>query len=252
MKKRLDILVVERGLAPTTQKAQAHILAGEVLVDGKVRTKAGESYPENALVDLRLLAPKYVSRGGHKLEAALQAFRIDPTGKVALDIGASTGGFTDCLLQHGAARVIAVDVGHSLLHERLRGDPRVEIRDRTNARTLAPDFLAAPADLIVIDVSFIALGRVLGPLRPLLAPGGALLALIKPQFEAPPAEVPRGGVIRDAAVHERVLAKVRDDVCACGFRMLGLIPSPITGADGNQEFLAHLVDETASLPQDAN
>lgn len=248
-KMRLDLLVVERGLAESREKAQALILAARILVNGAPAPKAGMAVDVTSEITLAGPPMRYVSRGGLKLEAALEAFGVNPAGVTALDIGASTGGFTDCLLQHGAARVVAVDVGRAQLHERLRADPRVELHERINARALPTDFLPVPAGLIVIDVSFISLEKILPALRPLLEPReGRLIALIKPQFEAGRREVPRGGVIRDPAVHERVLEKVRGDFSRCGFELLRVIACPITGADGNQEFLglARLGAETAS------
>jgi len=237
-KERLDTLVVSRGLAETRQKAQALIMAGQVLVDGRPVAKSGTRIDAEADIVLAGRPHPYVGRGGLKLEAALQEFSIDPAGKLALDIGSSTGGFTDCLLQHGARRVVAVDVGRNQLHERLRGDPRVELHEQTNARHLPPDFLPEPADVVTIDLSFISLEKILDVLRPLLAPDGVVIALIKPQFEAGPKDVPRGGVIRDPDVHERVLASVRADFERHGFRIERITPSPVLGADGNREFLA--------------
>ncbi len=236
-KERLDVLVVERGLAESRQRAQALILAGQVLVNGQPATKAGARIER--LAELTLAEPDipYVGRGGLKLEAALDAFGIDAVGKFALDVGSSTGGFTDCLLQRGARKVVAVDVGRHQMHEKLRGDPRVELHEKTNARNLPSDFLPEPADLITVDLSFISLEKVLGALRPLLAPGGSMIALVKPQFEAGPRDVPNGGVIRDPTVHERVLEKVEADFRHHGFQVRQTIRSPVRGADGNQEFL---------------
>lgn len=237
-KSRLDVLLVERGLAESRERAQALILAGRVRVEGMASVKAGHRIARDAVIHVEEPALRYVGRGGLKLEAALREFGIDPTDAVALDIGSSTGGFTDCLLQHGARRVIAVDVGRGQLHERLRADHRVELHEGVNARYLPPDFLPAPTDLIVMDLSFISLGKVLPCLYPLLADSGRLIALIKPQFEAGPTEVPRGGVIRDPEVHRRVLEKTAADFTRAGFERLRVIPSPITGTDGNREFLA--------------
>lgn len=237
-KQRLDILLVERGLAETRQRAQALIMAAQVLVDGQPQTKSGMKIDTSA--DIALAGPpiRYVGRGGLKLEAALREFGVDPSGHLALDVGSSTGGFTDCLLQQGARRVVAVDVGRHQMHERLRDDPRVELHEQTNARALPPDFLPEPAAVITIDLSFISLEKVLDALRPLLAPDGVLIALVKPQFEAGPRDVPKGGVIRDASIHDRVLEKVRDDFARHGYSIDRVIPSPIHGADGNREFLA--------------
>jgi 23S rRNA (cytidine1920-2'-O)/16S rRNA (cytidine1409-2'-O)-methyltransferase len=236
-KERLDVLVLERGLAESRQRAQALILAGQVLVNGQPATKAGIRIERSAELTLAEPDIPYVSRGGLKLEAALDAFGIDPAGKLALDVGSSTGGFTDCLLQRGARKVVAVDVGRHQMHEKLRGDPRVELHEKTNARNLPPDFLPEPADLISVDLSFISIEKVLGALRPLLASGGSVIALVKPQFEAGPKEVPKGGVIRDPAVHQRVLEKVAADFERNGFQVRQTIPSPVRGGDGNREFL---------------
>jgi len=252
-KERLDVLVAARGLAESRAKAQALILAGRILVNGRAETKAGTRFPADAAIARAGDPIPVLSRGGLKLDAALREFGVDAAGKTALDVGSSTGGFTDCLLQRGAARVVAVDVGRGQLHERLRADPRVELHERTNARHLAPDFLKRPADLIVMDLSFISLGKVLGALRPLLAPEGCLIALIKPQFEAGPRDVPRGGVVRDPEVHRAVLEKVARDFEAAGFRLERTMESPIHGADGNREFLglARLLARPAETSADA-
>jgi 23S rRNA (cytidine1920-2'-O)/16S rRNA (cytidine1409-2'-O)-methyltransferase len=242
---RLDQCLVERGLCATRTKAQAAILAGQVRVNGQPAGKPGDATPPDAL--LEVVAPeRFVSRGGHKLEHALNHFQLTVTGARALDLGASTGGFTDCLLQHGAASVHAVDVGHGQLAWKLRQDPRVTVFERTNARELAPahfDSGALPFDLVVADCSFISLRRILPPVPALLRPHGHVVALVKPQFEAGKAEADRGaGVISDPAVHARVLRELQSFVenHLPGLSWIGDIPSPLLGPAGNREFLALL------------
>ncbi|MCW5876611.1 MAG: TlyA family RNA methyltransferase [Anaerolineales bacterium] len=234
-KQRADELLVARGLAESRSQAQRLVMAGQVRADGQVVAK-----PSSLLAaDSQLVVdqgPKYVSRGGEKLEAALQHFGLDPQGAVCADVGASTGGFSDCLLQAGAARVYAIDVGKGQLHWRLRLDPRVIVMEATNARTLSR--LAEEVNLVVVDVSFISLKVILPVVRGWLAPKGQLVALVKPQFEAGRQEVSRGkGVIRDAAIHRRVVAEVLEAASQQGYRSLGLMRSPILGPKGNQEFL---------------
>ena len=242
---RLDQLLVERGLCPTRSKAQAAVLAGQVLVNGQPAGKPGDTLKPDARIELA--APeRFVSRGGHKLEHALLHFAVPVQGTRALDLGASTGGFTDCLLQHGAASVHAVDVGHGQLAWKLRQDPRVIVLERTNARELTPAHFApgaTPFDLVVVDCSFISLRRILPPVPALLRPGGQVLALVKPQFEAGKAEADRGaGVISDPAVHARVLAELETFVHVelPTLRWLGHTESPLLGPAGNREFLAHI------------
>jgi 23S rRNA (cytidine1920-2'-O)/16S rRNA (cytidine1409-2'-O)-methyltransferase len=238
-KQRLDLLLVERGLVESREQARRLIMAGEVLVDEQVSDKPGRAVPLDAVVRLRQPLP-YVSRGGQKLAAALAAFDLDVTGLVAVDVGASTGGFTDCLLQHGAARVYAVDVGYGQLAWKLRSDPRVVPLERTNIRYLEslPD--GALADLAVIDASFISLALVLPPTLRLLVPNGQVVALIKPQFEAGKDDVGKGGVVRDERVHRRVLEETVALATGLGVGVAGLIPSPLLGPAGNVEFLIHL------------
>ena len=236
---RLDQALVERTLCDSREKAKRLILAGVVRVNGHPAKKASDSVkPADAItVD----APeKFVSRGGHKLEHALAHFQLNVAGLTAIDIGASTGGFTDCLLQRGAAKVFAVDVGQGQLAWKLRSDPRVVVMEKTNARFLKPEHFPAPADLIVADCSFISLTKILPPAVSLLKPDGKIVALIKPQFEAGKAEVDKGrGVITDAAIHERVLAELRDFVSAqAGLCWRGVVESPLLGPAGNKEFLA--------------
>ena len=237
MKTRLDLLLVSRGLAPTREKAQAMILSGRVEVEGRRVEKAGSPVDSGATVQVLGPPHPYVSRGGVKLAAALDAFGLRPEGLVCLDVGASTGGFTDCLLQRGARRVYAVDVGHGQLDARLRGDPRVTVRERVNARRLSLADVPEPVALAAMDLSFISARLVLGSVAPLLAPGGAVVVLVKPQFEAGRREVPRGGVVRSAAIQRRVVAEVERFGADLGLTPLGAIPSPIRGARGNQEYL---------------
>ena len=238
-KLRLDQLVFDRGLAPSRERARGMILAGQVLVGGVAVAKAGAQVEADA--DLALVAPDHpwVGRGGVKLAHALDAFHIDVTGRQALDIGASTGGFTDVLLQRGAARVVALDVGHGQLDWRIRNDPRVVVIEKFNARHLTPADLPGPVDVVSIDVSFISLRQILPVLPPLLRPGADVIALVKPQFEAGREEV-RKGVIHDPVVHTRVLREVTDAAAAVGLAKHGSEPSPITGQKGNVEFLLHL------------
>ena len=239
---RLDQLVAERGLAESRNRAQALILAGKVRVgDGDSARrdhKPGDLLPSAVTIAVEAPEP-FVSRGGHKLASALDAFEIDPAGAVAVDIGASTGGFTDVLLQRGATRVYAVDVGRGQLAEPLRRDPRVVSMERTNARALTPASLPEAADLAVIDVSFISLAKVLGPVRTALTPTAAIVALVKPQFEAGRGRTDHG-VVRDPAIHREVLHDVVDAAAALGLGTRAVIASPILGPEGNREFLVHL------------
>ncbi len=237
MKIRLDLLLVARGLTPTREKAQAMILSGRVEVEGRRVEKAGTPVDPSAAVQVLGPAHPYVSRGGVKLAAALDAFSIDPNGLVCLDVGASTGGFTDCLLQRGALRVYAIDVGHGQLDAKLCADPRVVLRERVNARNLSRGQVPEPVALAVMDLSFISVRLVLPAVVPLLAPGAAAIVLVKPQFEAGRREVPRGGVVRSAATQRRVVGEIEQFGSGLGLTCLGVIPSPIKGARGNQEFL---------------
>ncbi len=236
-KRRLDLLLVERGLAPTREKAQALILAGLVAVDGRPGAKAGASFDESAEITVAGPPHPYVSRGGVKLAAALDHFGIDPMGLVCLDVGASTGGFTDCLLQRGAARVYAVDVGHGQLDARLRADPRVVVHEKVNARALSANEVPERVDLAVADVSFISLRLILPAVAALAKPGALIVTLVKPQFEAGRGEVPRGGVVKSEEVRRRVVSEVEQAGRRLGLEVLGAIPSPIQGARGNEEFL---------------
>jgi 23S rRNA (cytidine1920-2'-O)/16S rRNA (cytidine1409-2'-O)-methyltransferase len=249
---RLDELLVDRGLAESRSKAQALILGGKVRVghgDSARRDhKPGDQLDPAATVEVEQPEP-YVSRGGHKLAAALDAFEIDPADKTALDVGASTGGFTDVLLQRGARHVYAVDVGRGQLAEPLRRDERVTSMERTNARTLTPTTLPGPIDLAVIDVSFISLNKVLGPVSSALAPGAQVVALVKPQFEAGKGRTDKG-VVRDPAIHREVLERVTTHARALGLGTRDVIASPILGPEGNREFLIHLASgpSCADLP----
>ncbi len=232
-RQRLDRLLVERGLAPSVERARALILARDVLVGGEPVDRAGAPLPSDAEVALRERS-RYVSRGGDKLAPVLARAGVDVAGRRCLDVGASTGGFTDCLLQHGAASVVAVDVGYGELALRLREDPRVEVRERTHARDLLP--LDPPVDLVTADVSFISLRAVLPAALHSLRPGGLLLPLVKPQFEAPRAAVERGGVVRDPVVHARTVGRVLRWAQGAGLRAGGVYRSPLVGPAGNREF----------------
>jgi len=237
---RLDIVLVARGLAPSRERARALILAGQVTVDGTVVSKAGAPVAANARVELAVPDHPYVGRGGIKLAHALDVFSIDPRGRRALDVGASTGGFTDVLLQRGAESVIALDVGHGQLDWKLRNDPRVIVREGVNARALTSDDVPHRVTLAAIDVSFISLKLILPAVKSFIDPPGDVVALVKPQFEAGRADVGRGGVVTDPAVHDAVVASVTEAAGAIGLTRLGMTPSPITGATGNQEFFLHL------------
>jgi 23S rRNA (cytidine1920-2'-O)/16S rRNA (cytidine1409-2'-O)-methyltransferase len=242
-RRRLDQLVVDRGLAPSRARAQALIMGGKVRTgqgDGaRLDRKAGDLVDGDLDIELVEREP-YVSRGGHKLAAALDAFVIDPSGRTCLDVGASTGGFTDVLLQGGARRVYALDVGRGQLAEALRNDPRVVSMERTNARNVTATTLPEPVSLAVIDVSFISLRLILGPVATAFGPGGGdIVALVKPQFEAGRAQV-RGGVVRDPAVHRSTVEGVVTAAAATGLAPIDVIPSPILGPEGNREFLVHL------------
>jgi 23S rRNA (cytidine1920-2'-O)/16S rRNA (cytidine1409-2'-O)-methyltransferase len=240
-RERVDRLLVERGLAPTRTRAQALVMAGRVLAGERRVEKPSETLAPDAPLRVRGgedPAARYVGRGGLKLEKALAEFQIDPTGLTCIDVGASTGGFTDCLLQHGARRVVALDVGHNQIDYRLRTDPRVEVREGVNARHLTPREFAERFDLAVMDVSFISATKVLPAVVPLLKDGGRVVVLIKPQFEVGKGEVGKGGVVRDPAQHARVVEEVNSAARALGLKVLGVTDSPITGADGNREFLA--------------
>ncbi|MCC6713577.1 MAG: TlyA family RNA methyltransferase [Candidatus Dadabacteria bacterium] len=236
--KRLDALLVERGLVDTRARARAVIMAGSVFVAGERVDKAGELVKGDAEIVLKGEALKYVSRGGLKLEAALDAFGVDVTGMTAVDIGSSTGGFTDCLLQRGASRVYAIDAGRGQLDWKLRNDPRVVSMEKFNARYLRPEDIGGePVGVAVIDVSFISLTKIIPPAAGALAPGGTLIALIKPQFEVGKGEVGKGGIVRDETKRKEVVDKITAFASGLGMSVKGVVESPITGADGNVEYL---------------
>ncbi|HKP35254.1 MAG TPA: TlyA family RNA methyltransferase [Pyrinomonadaceae bacterium] len=238
---RIDKILVDRGLAPSRTKAQALVMSGVVLVNEQQVKKPSETFTLNATIRLKgsdEAAAKYVGRGGLKLEAALREFQIDVSGLICLDVGASTGGFTDCLLQHGARKVMAVDVGHNQLDWKLRNDPRVDSREGVNARYLQPESFDEKFDLATIDVAFISATMILPAVVPLLSESGRIVTLIKPQFEVGKGEVGKGGIVKDASQHRRVIEQVNDTAKALGLIVVGVIDSPIQGADGNQEFLA--------------
>jgi 23S rRNA (cytidine1920-2'-O)/16S rRNA (cytidine1409-2'-O)-methyltransferase len=242
-KTRLDTLLVERGLVASRDRARALILAGDVRVNGAVADKAGTAVARDAEVTLTTPDHPYVGRGGLKLAHALTVFDIDVTGRIGLDIGASTGGFTDVLLQHGALRVVALDVGHSQLDWKLRSDSRVITIERVNARNLAPQDLPDEARLfgiVTVDVSFISLRHILPVVPPLMAPGADVVALVKPQFEARRDEVGKGGIIRDDAVRTRVVEEVAAAADTVGMTRVAVVESPIAGVEGNRELLMHL------------
>jgi 23S rRNA (cytidine1920-2'-O)/16S rRNA (cytidine1409-2'-O)-methyltransferase len=232
-KRRIDSLLVDRGLVESRAKAQALIMAGEVSVEGKTVIKAGTLVAEEAAIDI-LQPPPFVSRGGVKLDYALDRFQLDVSSKVAADIGASTGGFTDCLLQRGAGRVYAIDVGYGQLDYRLRQDKRVVVMERVNARY--PISLPEKVDLATMDLSFISVEKVIPSVAQLLKDGGCLVVLLKPQFEAQRSEVGKGGIVKKPVVHARVLGRFIAWVTGYGFRLGGLVASPILGAEGNMEF----------------
>lgn len=241
IKKRLDVLLTERLYAETRSKAQAIIMSGNVYVNGQKADKPGVSYEETVDIEVRGAVCPYVSRGGLKLEKALRDFGVDPIGFVCSDSGASTGGFTDCLLQQGASKVFAIDVGYGQLDWKIRNDPRVVVMERTNIRNVTPEDLGEPLDLSVVDVSFIGLEIVLPAIRSLLKPGqGQVLCLIKPQFEAGKENVGKKGVVREPRIHQMVLDNFVSLVHGLGFKILGLTFSPVKGPEGNIEFLGHL------------
>ena len=240
---RLDALLVERGLAPSRERARALVIAGTVRVNGRTVSKPGTTVDSTAIVTVDVPDHPYVGRGALKLAHALDTFGVPVQGRRALDIGASTGGFTQVLLERGAATVVALDVGHGQLDWTLRNDPRVVVRERLNARTLTADQLPAnarPIDLVTIDVSFISLRHILPVLPPLLAPDADVIALVKPQFEAGRGEVGKGGIVRDETVHARVVQEVTASARALGLTRAGFTESPITGMEGNREFFIHM------------
>ena len=261
IKKRLDVLLTEQGYADTRSKAQAIIMSGQVYVDGQKADKPGVSYEETVQLEVRGAACPYVSRGGLKLEKALRDFGVEPKGYVCSDSGASTGGFTDCLLQQGASKVFAIDVGYGQLDWKIRSDPRVVVMERTNIRYVTPEDLGEPLDLSVVDVSFISLKIVLPAIKNLLKPGaGQVLCLIKPQFEAGKDKVGKKGVVREPEIHKEVLDMFVALAKELEFTILGLTFSPVKGPEGNIEFLGHLTladregitPDTAQVVEDAH
>ena len=244
MKERLDVLLVKQGFAPSREKAKAILMSGIVYVDGQKEDKAGTMFdPEKIKIEVRGNTLPYVSRGGLKLEKALQVFPIDLQEKICLDIGASTGGFTDCMLQNGAEKVFAVDVGHGQLDWKLRNDPRVVCMEKTNFRYMQADALGQQVDFASCDVSFISLTKILGPAFALLKPLGQMVCLIKPQFEAGREKVGKKGVVTDKAVHMEVVEKITQFAMQTGFHLLGLDFSPIKGPEGNIEYLLYMEKE---------
>ena len=237
-KNRLDVLIVERGLAPSRERAQAVLLAGNVLVNGQKMEKPGTQVAWDARIEIIGETLRYVSRGGLKLEGALEDFQVVPLGKICLDVGSSTGGFTDCLLQHGAARVFAVDVSVDQLDWKLRQDTRVMAVER-NARYLQAEDIPEPPAVVTMDVSFISVGKVVPAVVPAAAPSADFLILIKPQFELARDEIGKGGIVRDAALHQKAIERVQAAAAACSLDLLGVRPSRLPGSEGNQEFFLH-------------
>lgn len=240
MKERLDILLVKRNLAESREKAKAVIMAGNVFVDGQREDKAGSTFPSEAVIEVRGHTLPYVSRGGLKLEKAMANFDVDVKDKVCTDVGASTGGFTDCMLQNGARKVFAIDVGRGQLDWKLRNDPRVVCMEKTNIRYVTPEDIGEEIDFSSIDVSFISLTKVLGPIRDYLKSDGEIVALIKPQFEAGREKVGKKGVVREKSTHLEVIHKVMEYALSAGFDLCALDFSPIRGPEGNIEYLIHL------------
>lgn len=243
MKKRLDMLMMERALAPSREKAKAYIMAGDVYVDGQKEDKAGTMFPETVKIEVRGNTLPYVSRGGLKLEKAMKNFDVTLKDKVCMDVGASTGGFTDCMLQNGAVKVYSIDVGYGQLDWKLRNDPRVVCMEKTNIRYVVPEDLEGPADFSSIDVSFISLTKVLLPVRNLLTEEGEIVCLIKPQFEAGREKVGKKGVVRDQKVHVEVVEMIVDFARQIGFKTLDLSYSPIKGPEGNIEYLLYITKD---------
>ena len=239
-KQRLDVLLVEKGLAPSREKAKAIIMAGIVYVDGNKEDKAGTTFPENAVIEVKGKTLPYVSRGGLKLEKAMEQWGFLLDGMICMDIGASTGGFTDCMLQNGATKVYSVDVGQGQLAWKLRNDERVVCMEQTNFRYVTPEDIPDALDFASVDVSFISLTKILIPARNLLKTGGQMVCLIKPQFEAGRGKVGKNGVVREPQIHEEVIRKIIDYADSIGFEVLHLEYSPIKGPEGNIEYLLHI------------
>ncbi len=238
-KERLDVLLVKRNLAESREKAKAYIMAGNVFVDGVREDKAGSSFEETVQIEVKGLAMKYVSRGGFKLEKAVEQFGVNLSGKTCMDVGSSTGGFTDCMLQNGAVKVFAIDVGTNQLAWKLRTDERVVSMEKTNIRYVTPEDIGQPVEFVSIDVAFISLSKVLGPVYELMAETAEIVCLIKPQFEAGREKVGKKGVVRDKKVHEEVVIAVTSMAAATGFELLRLDYSPIKGPEGNIEYLLY-------------
>ena len=252
MKERLDVMLVKRNLAESREKAKAVIMSGNVFVDGQREDKAGASFPPDVSIEVRGHTLPYVSRGGLKLEKALANFDVDVRDKVCTDVGSSTGGFTDCMLQNGARKVFAIDVGRGQLDWKLRQDERVVCMEKTNIRYVTPEDLGEPIDFSSIDVSFISLTKVLEPIRNYLREDGEIVALIKPQFEAGREKVGKKGVVREKSTHHEVIERVADYAVSIGFRVLAIDFSPIRGPEGNIEYLLYLQKKQDGLPQDGN
>ncbi len=248
MKERLDVLLVSGGFAESREKAKAMIMEGIVFVNGEREDKAGASFPADASVEVRGQTLRYVSRGGLKLEKAMDCFGLSLSERVCMDVGASTGGFTDCMLQNGAAKVFSVDVGRGQLAWKLRQDPRVVCMEKTNIRYVTPEDIGEPVSFASIDVSFISLTKVLGPVREILAPEGEVVCLIKPQFEAGREKVGKKGVVREPETHLEVIEKVMDHAKGLGFGRRHLEFSPIKGPEGNIEYLLHLQKDGGDAP----
>ncbi|MCI5731117.1 MAG: TlyA family RNA methyltransferase [Eubacterium sp.] len=243
-KERLDVLLVKRGLSPSREKAKAVIMAGEVFVDNQREDKAGQTFPESVQIEVRGKKMKYVSRGGYKLERAMETFPIQLQNLVCMDVGSSTGGFTDCMLQNGAKYVYAIDVGTNQLAWSLRQDERVCSMEKTNIRYVTPEDIGEPVDFVSIDVAFISLTKVLTPVKALMKEHGQIVCLIKPQFEAGRELVGKKGVVRDPKVHEDVIEMVMNYALGLGFHILGLDHSPIRGPEGNIEYLLYMENDT--------
>ena len=247
MKERLDVLLVKRNLAESREKAKAIIMSGNVFVEDQREDKAGTTFPEDVKIEVRGHVMPYVSRGGLKLEKAIKNFDVSVEGKVCTDVGSSTGGFTDCMLQNGAVKVFAIDVGRGQLDWKLRQDPRVVCMEKTNIRYVTPEDIGEPVDFSSIDVSFISLTKVLEPIRDYLTEDGEIVALIKPQFEAGREKVGKKGVVREKSTHHEVIEKVTSYAASIGFDILEIVFSPIKGPEGNIEYLVHL-KKTQELP----
>lgn len=242
-KERLDVLLVKRGLAESREKAKAVIMAGEVFVDNQREDKAGQTFPVSSRIEVRGKKMKYVSRGGYKLERAMESFPINLDGKICMDVGSSTGGFTDCMLQNGAAYVYAIDVGTNQLAWKLRQDERVKSMEKTNIRYVTPEDIGEAVDFVSIDVAFISLTKVLTPVKLLMKEKGQMVCLIKPQFEAGREKVGKKGVVRDKKVHEEVIEMVMNHALGLGFHILGIDHSPIRGPEGNIEYLLYMEED---------